>query len=1375
MAHKYCNSIEKLLRFFLILIVTHVQKHILYKTGFNPTLVLAILLLSVYYATAQQNLSFRKYQEEDGLSNGFVTSIYQDKRGFLWLATANGLNRFDGYNFHIFNFDQNDSTSLSHQTIWAIGEDTENKLWFGTMEGLNQFDPSTQSFTRFLHDRSNLTSLSSNHIESIACDKYGDIWVGTDKGINRKKRGSKTFQRFWYIPDSLRAVKSIIQTQDSNLWVGSKDTLFQFDYRREQFLPYPLPSSVDQDANEIRLVYEDEQGYLWVGTQSNGAFRFDPRLQLFTEHLVNIPNNPNSLSHNRVSAFAELNRKLWIGTYGGGLNVWDPASREMTRYVPDPLKPAAVNSETIRAILKDNTGNLWLGTFYDGLYQFKATQDQFLNFSQASGLSAKTVNDITVDQDDQVWLAMADGGLGKFDGREKRFVSFLTHDANDPNSLPNNDIRGVMVDNNGRILLALAADGLCRYDPTDQIFHTLVPPTEKGTNECIKWLEHLLPTDNGDIWLGTQEGLCKFSQADGKVYSYPLPTTSKTDIEHEENTYVTDLLQDHKNQLWVSTNGGLNLYHEKVDTFSFYPYPHQILAISEDSEGTLWLGTVEGLAKFDFASKKIIEAGYSNAYQKSINAPIEDHHGRLWYGMGGEGIQRLNPGTGGLVFYNKKDGIVGNHFWTSTKTTDGFLYFGGTEGFLIFHPDSLRDERNIPPIVLTGFKLFNKEVPIRGSPADTMDGPSPLIHSITEVEAVELRHWENYFSLEFSALDFTAPENNLYRYQLKGYDEDWIETNAQRRLITYTNLDPGTYTFRVQGAVPNGAWSEDLEASLDITILTPLWQTWWAYLLYSTLLFVVISTFYRFQLHRRIAENEAHRLKELDVEKNRLFANVSHEFRTPLTVILGMAGKIQEDPAKWQTKGLESITRNGHRVLHLVNQMLDLSRLEIGRLQLEMQQGDVVLFINYLVQSYESFAETKEIHLVLRQEVPSLIMDYSSDALSKIIGNLLSNALKFTPKKGKVEVIISSVEDQLQLEVHDNGTGIAVEHLPYIFNRFYQVDESNTRRSEGTGIGLALVKELVNHLEGQIQVDSDGRTGTKFQVRLPIKRQAEVSSQLEMESKPNFIETGSRSGTIFSTQELSDLPQVLVIEDNEDVAEYIGSCLSGRYQVQFAENGRIGLEKALNLVPDLIICDVMMPEMDGYEVCRRLKQANSASHIPIVMLTAKADIASRLQGLRQGADAYLAKPFHPEELELRLINLLQLKEQIQSYFRQFPSGLLPKQAFPQEREFLKRIRETLLIHLAEEDFGIPELCQALGISRSQLHRKLKALTGKSTSMIVRLIRLEQARNLLMGSDLNISEVAYQTGFSNPNYFSTVFSETFGISPKEMRGNSSMQQ
>lgn len=1367
----------------------------------NSTVVLAILLLNAFYVTAQPPLSFRKFQEEEGTSNGFVayinnrlivlwllllqaglgyaqplqftkthqehfvTTIFEDHLGFLWLGTPSGVFRYDGYQFKSFDYIEGDSLSLSNREVWNIVEDREGMIWVGTNNGLNRLDPKREVFTRYMADVERSDGLTDNGIEDLLVDTAGTIWVATANGLCRYLPELGTFKRYLFSAGTVRPSRTPIQSRDGTIWLGARDTLYRYDADLDDFIGFRLPGN-ETAANAIRLIYEDHQGKLWIGTQLSGAFCFDPNRSTFIEQIKREENKPNGLSSNTVSAFIQDGRELWIGTTGGGLNILNLDTKQMTSHTGTPPDPFGINCETIRDAWEDRNGSIWLGTYYDGLYQYKRSQRLFSHFNQNTGLPSKKVMDIAETADGRIWIALSTGGLGVFDQENQRFIDF--YQANSE-GLPAGDLNRLYTGEDGQLWVASFTGGISRFDSDSRQFVQLLPKSDKD-KPYFNYVNDFLVEESGDIWIALQVGLVKYQKATDSYRSYNLANSKDSKIVHGRSDYVLQIYRDHNEQVWIVTYGGLFLYQSATDSFDFFPFEHQPQGIMEDSQGTLWVGTPVGIFIFDRQSKSYSEIPALGPFTPML----EDAQGRIWL-YNSDHVGRYNPKSQEIVRLNHEEGLAEGFYWTMHLSSSGQLFLGGIEGLTIFHPDSIQSSSAPPRVVITDFRLFNKTVPLSDSRADTLDWPSPLSHSITFTENIRLKHWQNYFSLEFAALDLTSPATNRYQYRLVGYDRDWVTTQADRRFVTYTNLNPGRYVFQVRGATRDSPWSPEL-ASVQIQILSPWWATTWAYLTYAVLLFAIIRTIYIFQLRRRLAQTEAQQFKELDAVKTKLYTNITHEFRTPLTVILGMAEKVEEDPKKWLESGIDSIKRNGQGVLHLVNQILDLSRLQIGNLELNMYQGDVIPFVSYLVQSYESYAESKGIQLQVEKRVSSLVMDYAADALSKIISNLISNALKHTSDGGRIEVILANENNQLLVEVKDTGIGIPAEHLPYIFDQFYQVDGSSTRRTEGTGIGLALVKELVNRLKGKIEVQSEEEVGTQFKILLPVSRKAEMEDSIQdLFRLPNQEYKTLTTKDSTTEQANSDLPLVLLVEDNEDVAAYISSCLIGRFQVALANNGKIGVEKALELIPDLIICDVMMPEMDGYEVCKLLKQQERSSHIPIVMLTAKADVDSRLTGLRQGADAYLAKPFKPEELDLRLNNLLYLRGQIQSHFGQFPDSLQSPNTYPQEHEFLNRIKTKILEHLSQDDFGIPELCLAIGLSRSQLHRKLKAITGKSTSLIIRGIRMDEARKLLLHSALTVSEIAYEVGFSSPNYFSTVFSDFYGISPTEMRQKPGMQQ
>ncbi|MEM9526472.1 MAG: hybrid sensor histidine kinase/response regulator transcription factor, partial [Bacteroidota bacterium] len=672
-------------------------------------------------------------------------------------------------------------------------------------------------------------------------------------------------------------------------------------------------------------------------------------------------------------------------------------------------------------------------------------------------------------------------------------------------------------------------------------------------------------------------------------------------------------------------------------------------------------------------------------------------------------------------------------------------------------------------IRLTAFLLNGKEV---------TEGPMSA-ESITRSRALSLNYDQNNFSFELSLLDFDRPTDNDFYYKLEGYDSYWRQT-GDRNTIYFAQVPPGEYTLLVKGYNSVGAFGK--AHPVKITVLPPWWLTWWAYVVYALLGLALVYAIYRFQLSRQIAKSEAQRLQDLNVAKSRLYTNITHEFRTPLTVILGMTEQLERSATAAQREPVEMIERNGRSLLSLVNQMLDLAKLESGQMDLHLQQSDLISYLKYLVESFHSFAESRGVKIHFLSDLETQVMDFDAGKIQQVISNLLSNAIKFTPTGGDIYLLANTTGGapaaELLIQVRDTGAGISPERLPYIFERFYQADDSHTREQSGTGIGLALVAELVKLMQGKISAKSELGKGTEIAIRLPIAQSAARTEELlpfaKEEFKALYREAQTEDAEEVPVASGDDRPTVLIVEDNVDVRQYLQTCLADRFDLLTAENGQLGLEKAIEMTPDLIISDVMMPVKDGYTLARELKSDQRASHIPIIMLTAKADLNSRLEGLGQGVDAYLAKPFHPRELRLRIHKLLEQRDRLRSHYLGLSgatsanSNGTGEQVENSEDAFVLKIRDIILERLDDTNLDVQLLTREVGMSQSQLHRKLTALTGLSANRFLRHVRLEQAQSLLRDPELTISAVAYETGYRDPSYFGRVFKQETGMTPAEWR-------
>jgi signal transduction histidine kinase/AraC-like DNA-binding protein len=853
--------------------------------------------------------------------------------------------------------------------------------------------------------------------------------------------------------------------------------------------------------------------------------------------------------------------------------------------------------------------------------------------------------------------------------------------------------------------------------------------------------------------------------------------------------------------------GGLNKLDKKEEKFYRYKYNpnnpnslsiNHVSTIYPAKNGVLWVGTEGGgLNKLVPGDNEESPPTFIHYKEKDglssniINGLLEDNHHNLWISTH-NGLSKFNPDAvddNGVALpsafknYYVQDGFqdntyLGAHF----KNSKGEMFFGGINGFNVFYPDSLKENLTIPDVVITDFKVLNEDYKL-----DT---------SITEINQIVLSYNENFLSFDFAVLDYTAPQKNNYAYKLDGLDKDWNYVD-NRNFAHYTNLSSGEYTFRVKGSNNDGVWNEE-GASIKIIILPPLWNTWWAYSLYLLFVLGLLYSIRRYELNRTHLKNQ-HKLDEVklkeqektDKMKSRFFANISHEFRTPLTLIFGPAEDVLEKTKEPDTKqSVGNIKRNASKLYSLVNQLLDLSKLEAGKMNLETSEQNVIPLLKGLVLSFTSLAERKKITLKFNTIEKNLNVYIDKDKVEKIITNLLSNAFKFTPEGGKVDFTVEKLIKDVEIRITDTGVGIPKERIDNIFDRFYQVDGSHTRENEGTGIGLALAKELVELHKGKIQVESKVGEGSTFTILLPLgKEHLKAEEIVEKEIGEETTKTIEETELIPETEkseEKDDIdllletglsadqagkPLLLIVEDNSDVRNYIISHLEKDYGIQEAIDGEDGFNKSIAQIPDLIVSDVMMPKMDGFELCERLKTDERTSHIPVILLTAKATSKDKIEGYETGADDYIMKPFDAKELKVRIKNLIDQRKKLRDHFlKEGIFNLDNKNIISIDKKFLEKVVKIINEHLSDSLFGVESFASELAIGRTSLHKKVVALVGEPPGELIKRIRLSKAGMLLKNKTGNISEIALEVGFNNPAYFSECFKKQFGVTPSQYQRN-----
>jgi signal transduction histidine kinase/DNA-binding NarL/FixJ family response regulator/streptogramin lyase len=959
-------------------------------------------------------------------------------------------------------------------------------------------------------------------------------------------------------------------------------------------------------------------------------------------------------------------------------------------------------------------------------------------------LSSNNVISIIQDKSGIIWIGTFGGGVNKYDPALKKFEVFK-YKRKDLKSLGNDFIHTIYEDSEGTIWVGTGLGGLNRFDKNTDSFkrfrnNSKYPNSSKYLNSPE--VNSILEDSKGNLWVGTSTG--GLSRFDRRKESFVHFKHIQEDLISISSNGINCIYEDSKGRLWIGTfSGGLNLYNEKENTFIHYLEKdglasNSVQSITEDAKGNLWITTINGISNFD--PDKIT---FNN--------------------------------------FDESDGLQGKVFNQRSVFRDlenGLIYFGGEKGLNVYSFNSIKEIKRIPAIVLTDFKVFNKSVLLKYTALNENNTP--------DRQDIELAHDENVFSFEFASLDFTSPEKNQYRYMLAGFDKDWISSGS-RREVTYTNLDPGNYIFKVKGTNSDGYWNEE-GLAVNLIINPPFWKAWWAYTIYFILAVIGFFSVRRYELNRvklrndlRLKEFESQKLQEVDQIKSRFFANISHEFRTPLTIIIGSLEKFKSKMENnSDSKELVVMKRNASRLLQLINQLLELSRIESGNVKLNASESDLVKFLKRIVASYSSLANQKYIQLTFNkvpvddiQTNEEIFVFYDKKKFETVFYNLLSNAVKFSPNSEKIDVSIS--KDNLYAKINFSNSGIVIpsEKLSNIFNRFYQVDDTGTRNFEGTGIGLSLVKEYVELHKGKIEVESNNNK-TLFTIHIPLGKNhlseneivQEDLDQLQVDLIPQS-DLSTTSTQIIIEQVETDKTIILIVEDNPDLREMIKENLQDNYFVLEAENGLKGLKLAEETIPDLIISDIMMPEMDGIEFCAKVKSDERTSHIPVILLTAKADVENKIEGLETGADDYLTKPFDFTELKTRINNLILQRKKLRKRFGRSIT-LEPKEiAITSTDEiFLSRLMKFIEERIDDPDLNVQNLSDSMGMSRIQLYRKIKALTDMSVSEFVRSIRLKRSLALLDSKSGNISEVAYDVGFNNPAYFSECFKKQFGKLPSE---------
>jgi len=1332
------------------------------------------ILLIILGQQAHSQWIFEHITTADGLSQSTVWEIVQDKKGFIWMATSDGLNRYDGYSFKVFRHEPEQKNSLPISNIAAVYADRNCTIWVGPRNnGLCRLRADGQTFDRFPLK----TKEEPDGKVSISCfaERNNRLWIGTsEQGLFYY---DYTIQKVKQWEDTRigKSVTSLLVDERGVLWMGTNaGTLLSFVPETGAISVYNLPfsESVSARHRQINVITKDNQGRFWVGTNGLGLFEFDVRQKLFFHELIKpgVYETVNVIT----DVVDDKAGNLWVLTDYGAWFYPQGNPEKKVYLLPDTENDKSLSTHALKKGLCDKAGNLWIGSWQGGVNIRYAEPERFSSFQHQihnpQSLLSDRVTAVASDRNGQLW-ASSIKGLTFVSADRTQFRRFTN--ANSP--LAANDINTLITTPNGNVLISTWTAGFAMYDAERMRFI----PFNLGKSKSVKTFAN---SASGKIWIGTHER--ELYQLDEQTKQISLINT-KSLTEYFKKLDINTLCEDANGNLWIGTyNSGLLRWNPKTGAVRHFITNEKtgslgsngITTIYEDSQKRLWFGTNgSGLQLYDARTETFqsitSKHGLANNFIAGI---IEDNRKNLWLSTNG-GISFFNPQTKHIENYDQSDGLIGKEFLPGacSRLPTGELAFGNMQGLIVFSPDRVRKKTPPPSVYLSDLKLFNRFV-------NAADKDAPTKVDLTDATKMVFQPFQSVFTIDFTALSFLPHRNIKYAYKMMGFDEDWNYVGSQRS-APYSNLREGKYTFLLKAAVGNSAWSA--VKSVQVTVLPPWYRTWWAYLLYGTVFLGTlialrqnILTRERLQANIRIKQLETEAIKELDDAKTSFFTNISHEFRTPLTLILTPLDKLIVEPSFGPQiqHQFQTIQRNGQRLLRLVNQLLDLSKLESQSLTPDITLNDIVSFVERIVHYFDELAENKRINLVFKTNFELFDSYFDPDIVEKVIYNLLSNALKFTAPGHEVRVTmhIDAKTKWMKLTVADTGIGISEEAQKHIFERFYQVNGQHTQKKSGSGIGLALTRELVELHQGTISVESVENAGTTFTVLLPIDASAfppewhtASSDSAANEATQPFLPVAALEGTNSVTNK--SLPILLVVEDNDELRQYLKENFSTAYHVLTAANGQQAISLAQKHIPDLILSDWLMPEMDGTELCSAIRTNEKTSHIPFLLLTSRSANQSQIHAFDSGIDDYMTKPFHLSILETKVKSLILNRQLLrEKWSKRVLASPADIQLPPMEEQFIKKAVSIIEAHIDDANFDSEQLEEAMNLSRMQFYRKLKGILNLSGTEFIRQVRLKRALQLLESGHFNVSEVAWQVGFNDPAYFSRCFKKEFGKAPQE---------
>ena len=1307
------------------------------------------------------------YTTKDGLPSKNTTATIKDKRGFLWVGTENGLCRFDGYTFKVFSNISRDPKSISNNYVNALVEDKRGQIWVATMDGLNVLDPLSETFKRYAHRDGVANSLSNNKVWSVLCDKAGIIWVGTDDGFNRYLSDVKGFVNYRPNPSKSgsmvgKSVNAIIEDNQQNLYLGNwSGGLNKFNKKTERFTNYSqYHKPGKKNPNDVWALSYSPGGNIYVGTYWNGLFEFNPKTETFSK--MELPDRDN------LSVFSILSvRKDLILVGGNNGFYWHNTVTKSWNKIPD------VQNSSFGDSYKDSDGIIWINA-RNGLRKLDDKQYKFsLN---ALPIGNREVKSVAV-KNSIIWLG-TNNGLFRIDPRDGRIKTFAKN-AN-PNSITSNEISKLYFDHSGTLWI-LTENGFDSYDEHNNRFEHHYHHSSIGNlfNEDV--FRDIIEIEDGVYLLATDAGIKIFNHKENTFTHYYNQANNPKSI-NNNHTYCLSLASDGK--VWIGTyGGGINIFDRKTSSFRSIETTHRnnmglssnvVWAMYTDAKQNIWMCTPNGLNLYTPGSKRFQvfsrEQGFNNTV---FNDVTEDDKGTMWLATE-NGISSLDAKTKKVRNFDEAEGML----VSSVIVNDGSeIIVAGNKGYLKFNPSHIEFNHVAPSVYLTDFQLFNKSV----SP----DAGGPLKENLNLVKEITLNYVQSVFSIEFVALNFASPWKNQYAYRLIGFDKKWNYVGNQRK-ATYTNLSPGTYKFQVKASNNDGVWNNDGRV-LIIHINPPWYMSWWAFLFYGI---IILAAFYIYVKYRRkqeelryeikIAHIEGEKEKELNERKLSFFTNISHEFRTPLTLIINPVKELlYKDDKNLDTSSMNIVYRNAKRLLSLVDQLLLFRKADSEGDTLKASGINLVSLAKEVFLCFSHQAKSMHIEYVFSSTKDELEVYVDREKMEIAIFNLLSNAFKFTPERGRISLEIQEGRLDAQIIVTDSGCGIPDESKNKIFNRFYQQSDKSASFTGGFGIGLYLVKNFVEMHGGSIDFQSEEGKGTSFRIELlkgighihpdHITQGQQMSSQFLSELNQDDISLDEKPELKTGLDEMlsQEKKSILVVDDNEEIASYLSTIFSGQYFVMMARDGESALSIVREFLPDIVISDVMMQGIGGIELCSIIKEDESISHIPVVLLTSSTSAEIKLKGVESGADDYISKPFDKELLMARIAGILKSKNSLQKYFHS-EITLNPgnSKISSEHKDFLKNCITIVERNIEDPHFNIKMLAEEIGMSRTNLFNRIKSISGHSSNSFIRFIRLKKAAEIFISTDKSIQETMYMVGMNDIKYFREQFRKIFEMNPSD---------